>query len=464
LNKQSYIIILFTSIIGLFSCEEPKDQTPVDTQEELTGGLATSFDFGENAFGHAVSGLSYEDEDKFVIGNSFFRSNWTVAPASASARDGLGPLFNGLSCGSCHNLDGRAEPPKSPSESLNGLLFRISTSGFSVNGGPKPDRIYGDQLQDKAIPTVKPEVKVSVRYEEVIGRYTDGTAYNLRKPIYVFSGWGYGEPEANFMFSPRIGMQVFGLGLLENISETDILLNTDENDENRDGISGKANYVWDAINKRKSLGKFGWKANQPSLKQQTTAAFNGDIGITTSVFPVHELSESQGFLNEIPNGGEPEISDKNIDNVVFYLQTLAVPARRNHTDDNVLRGKALFTKLNCSGCHRPSFTTATNSIKQLNSQNIFPYTDLLLHDMGDALADGRPDFLATGNEWRTSPLWGIGLIKTVNKHTTLLHDGRARNIEEAILWHGGESQNSTESFKKLSSTDRNQLIKFVESL
>lgn len=451
-------------VTGFFSCEKNEDQTPVDSQEELTGGLATSFDFGENAFGHAVSGLSYDNEDKFVIGNSFFRSNWTVAPASASSRDGLGPLFNALSCGSCHNLDGRSQPPKSENEALNGLLFRISTAGFSVNGEPKPDANYGNQIQDKAIPGVKPEVKVSVRYEEVTGQYADGTNYNLRKPIYTFTDWGYGEPESNFMFSPRIGMQVYGLGLLENIPESSILSNADENDANADGISGKANFVWNATENKKSLGRFGWKANQPNLRQQTAAAFNGDIGITTSIFPSHEFGGNQIGLNKIPNGGEPEISDRNIDNIVFYLQALAVPARRNLRDADVLKGKAIFQQSNCESCHKAAFTTGNSSISQLSNQKIFPYTDLLLHDMGSGLADGRPDFLATGSEWRTPPLWGIGLISTVNKHTTLLHDGRARNIEEAILWHGGEAQKSTDSFKKLSSPERSQLVKFVESL
>lgn len=448
----------------MIGCDEKEALPAAEAGEELPGGRATSFDLGENAFGHAVEGLSYEEEDQFVIGNSFFRSNWTIAPASAAARDGLGPLFNAVSCGSCHNLDGRAKPPANENEELNGLLFRISQAGISTHAGPNPDATYGDQLQEKSIPNVKPEAKIRVRYEEIAGKYDDGTSYSLRKPVYVFSDWGYGSPSPNFMFSPRIGMQVFGLGLLETISENDILLNADENDRNSDGISGKANYVWNELLQKTTLGRFGWKANQPTLKQQAAAAFNGDIGITNSVFADDDLSEKQAALREIPNGGKPEISDKNLDNVVFYLQTLAVPVRRDANNPDVLRGKKLFNQLNCSGCHRPSFITGSSKSSQLNKQKIFPYTDILLHDMGDALADNRPDFLATGSEWRTPPLWGIGLSQTVNKHTFLLHDGRARNVEEAILWHGGEAKNATEGFKKLSASQRSQLIKFVGSL
>jgi CxxC motif-containing protein (DUF1111 family) len=272
------------------------------------------------------------------------------------------------------------------------------------------------------------------------------------------------EPGA--MISPRIAQQIPGLGLLENISEQTIIARADEDDQNKDGISGKVNYVWDEAHQQTVLGRFGWKANQPSLLQQVASALNGDVGITTRLFPDDGLSASQKeTYKDVPNGGTPELDDKKLQEIVVYVQSLAVPGRRNHTDKQILRGKQIFGDLNCTACHTPKYTTSNASpLSYLNNQIIRPYTDLLLHDMGDELADHRPDFKATGTEWRTPPLWGIGLLQTVNGHTALLHDGRARTIEEAILWHGGEAQTANNNFKALPETDREALIKFLESL
>ncbi|MFN0214549.1 MAG: di-heme oxidoredictase family protein, partial [Saprospiraceae bacterium] len=233
-----------------------------------------------------------------------------------------------------------------------------------------------------------------------------------------------------------------------------------------DGISGKANRVWNYETQQVSLGRFGWKANQPSLSQQTAAAFNGDLGITSDLFPQDHLSPSQQLeYPNLPNGGNPEVTEDIFNKVVSYARTLSVPARRAYDDPTVLRGKFLFNQINCSGCHHSDFNTGPGgAIEALQFQKIWPYSDLLLHDMGPGLADGRPDFLASGNEWRTAPLWGIGLIPTVNEHSFLLHDGRARNIEEAILWHSGEAEKSQSDFKKLNTADREALLKFVGSL
>ncbi|MFT5883726.1 MAG: CxxC motif-containing protein (DUF1111 family) [Arcticibacterium sp.] len=456
------IILLIFLTVSFGSCDPTGEMNPrgqYEANEEFAGGDLTTFDFGENAFGHSASNLSFEEENSFVVGNSFFRSNWTIAPASASVRDGLGPIFNSRSCGGCHPKDGRSAPPSIFGDPLNGLLVRLSgINGFAHD-------IYGGQLQDKAILGALPEAKVGVRYTEVVGEYADGGIFSLRDPEYIFSEWGYGEIESGFLFSPRIGNQLAGIGLLEAIREEDILSNVDINDSNGDGISGKANFVFDELSNSVQLGRFGWKSNQPSLLQQTAGAFNGDIGITSSVFMKDHVTDAQVVLKETPNGGEPEISDKNLEDVVFYLQTLQVPGRRDTKNEDVLSGKLLFTELNCSSCHIPEFKTGKkHEVSILNNQTIRPYSDLLLHDMGPALADNRPDFEATGNEWRTPPLWGLGMIRTVNKHTFLLHDGRARNIEEAILWHGGEAESSKERFIKLSSIDRDMLIKFLESL
>ena len=267
------------------------------------------------------------------------------------------------------------------------------------------------------------------------------------------------------MVSPRVGPQLPGVGLLEAIPEASILALADPDDTNRDGISGRPNHVWNYATKQKVLGRFGWKANQPDLHQQAASAFTGDMGITNSLFPAEELTDTQQQLyGQLPNGGSPELADNNLTNVTLYLQTLAVPARRNADDQVVLRGKQLFRQLNCSGCHVAKMQTGSHPVAVLANQTIRPYTDLLLHDMGAGLADNRPDFEATGSEWRTPPLWGIGLIKLVNRHTFLLHDGRARNVEEAILWHGGEAQKAADGFRAMPKTDRDALLKFVESL
>jgi CxxC motif-containing protein (DUF1111 family) len=461
LNMKRILILLIG--LGLLTQCKPNDtlepEGEYEKNEEFSGGYLTTFDFGENAFGHSAPDLSFEEENSFVVGNSFFRSNWTTAPASASVRDGLGPIFNASSCGACHPKDGRSAPPLTFGEPLNGLLFRLS----GANG--QPETIYGKQLQDKSILGKKVEAKVGVNYTEVAGNYKDGSSFSLRKPEYVFSEWGYGAIESGFMFSPRVGNQLAGVGLLEAIEESSILANVDVNDANGDGISGKANYVLYELSQTIKLGRFGWKSNQPSLLQQTAGAFNGDIGITSSVFMKDHVTESQTALHNVIKGGEPEISDKNLNDVVFYLQTLSVPARRNFKDPEVLRGKLLFKQLACASCHTPEFKTGnTHSVSALREQTIRPYTDLLLHDMGDGLADNRPDFEASGNEWRTSPLWGLGMIKTVNGHTFLLHDGRARNIEEAVLWHDGEAKVSKEKFVNLNKNDRSNLLKFLESL
>jgi len=464
------LLIFCIAIPLLFSaCKKGIDPTiaQVEPEEQYAGGVnGTTFDIGQNAFGGQVNGMSSEQNGFFVTGNSFFRSNWVSAPASVQTLDGLGPIFNAISCGSCHFKDGRAKPPGQPEEPLNGLLFRLSIPGTDAHGGSLGDPVYGGQLQDKAILNVQNEARVRVTYQETAGQYPDGTAYSLRQPLYEFIDLNYGPLASGLMFSPRIAPQMPGLGLLEIVPASDILAFADENDADQNGVSGRPNQVWDANSQQVVLGRFGWKANQPNLAQQTAGAFNGDLGITSNLFPQDHLSptQQQQYPN-VPNGGTPEIPDDIFHKVVHYTQTLAVPVRRDHDDVTVLRGKFLFNQINCTGCHRPEMNTGTGgNIAALHNQKIWPYTDLLLHDMGSGLADNRPDFLATGTEWRTAPLWGIGLIPTVNGHSFLLHDGRARNVEEAILWHGGEAEKSRDAFKALSHSDRLALIRFVESL
>jgi CxxC motif-containing protein (DUF1111 family) len=267
------------------------------------------------------------------------------------------------------------------------------------------------------------------------------------------------------LFSARIAPPVIGLGLLEAIPEADLLAHADPEDADGDGISGRANRVWDRRNDTTAMGRFGWKAGQPSLRQQNAEAFANDMGLTSHLVPTDSCSPAQHDCLAMPNGGDAEVSDSILDNVTFYTRNLAVPARRNVDDKQVLAGKSLFFQANCQGCHVAVFTTGAEAAEpELANQTIRPYTDLLLHDMGPGLADGRPEFLANGQEWRTPPLWGIGLTEAVNGHTQFLHDGRARNLMEAILWHEGEAAQSRDAVLAFDASQRAALLAFLNSL
>lgn len=471
-------LILFTSVTTMQFCRRKSDDPvapPIpgltaENGEELSGGGTTIFDASNNAFGFAAQNLTQADKNKFSLGNSVFKTNWVVAPATTTAIDGLGPFFNARSCSGCHKLDGRGLPPANAGDDLGGLLFRLSITGADEHGGPLGDPQYGGQLSNHGIyagasQTVVPEGNVSVTYTTTTGTYSDGTTYELRIPVYTFTDLGYGAMSADIMYSPRLAQQLPGLGLLEAISTADILALADPTDVNGDGISGKPNYVWNYETNTTDLGRFGWKANQPSLFQQTSGAAIGDMGITNRLFPDENLTGQQtSDYGSWTNGGTPEMSNNDLDQLVFYCQTLAVPARRNWSDQQVLRGKQVFAQAKCTSCHNPSFVTGAHPISALSNQKIRPYTDLLLHDMGDGLADNRPDYLATGKEWRTPPLWGLGLIKTVSGGRFLLHDGRARTLQEAIIWHGGEGTASKNAFLNMSALERAALISFLESL
>ena len=393
--------------------------------------------------------------NKHLLGDVLFEAAFVKAPATINP--GLGPLFNNSSCVNCHIADGRGRPPLG-GEQLETMLFRIGIPGNDINNGPKPVPGFGRQLQVKSVLGYEPEGNVSISYETIYGTYPDGTSYSLIRPDYNISG----RIGSGFLYSPRVAPFVFGTGLLEAIKESDIITLADENDDNRDGVSGRPNFVWNVQEETFEIGRFGWKANTPTLLQQLAAAYVNDMGITSPYFPIENCADGTQCDT---TGDDPEIDQLTLDMVEIYLQTLAVPSRRNYNDADVKRGKILFKQAGCNSCHTTTFTTGTHkSVPELSNQKIHPYTDLLLHDMGDELADGRPDFMADGNEWRTPPLWGIGLVTVVNGHTNFLHDGRARNLEEAILWHFGEGEKSREKFMNLSKNDRSALIKFLNSL
>jgi CxxC motif-containing protein (DUF1111 family) len=457
--------------------------TDPDALGEKAGGDTTVYATGRNAFSVPAANLEDPERTRFVIGNSFFRRNWVEAPASTKARDGLGPHFIARSCGGCHVQDGRGEPPEilnrlgETKDPTVALLIRLSIPGQDAHGGPRHEPVYGDQFNNAAIQGVKPEGRVTLRYDTVEGRFADGTPYALLQPRYGFADLGYGPMHPQVMVSPRIAPQVIGVGLLEAIDEADILANAATQAAAPGPVKGQINRVWDAPSGRMMLGRFGWKANVATLAHQTGAAFQGDMGITSRHFPSEACTPAQKDCLAAPSGrsaarlGDPgvEIDDKTFDDVVFYQATVAPPARRNAGDPQVLRGQALFAQAQCATCHRPSYVTKEGPFprltsKALSGQRIWPYTDLLLHDMGDRLADGRPDFQASGRQWRTPPLWGTGLIKDVNGHTRLLHDGRARGVLEAVLWHGGEAEDARQNVLNMPRADREALVKFVESL
>ena len=435
-----------------------------EVSDALSGGAATVYATTRQAFEQPLPHLTPDQETQFFVGNSFFNRNWVSAPSSTTARDGLGPLFNARSCSACHLHDGRGRPPE-PGKDMLSMLVRLSIPGRDAQRGVVPEPTYGDQLNGLAVHGVPPEGRVLVTYEEIPGTYGDGEPYSLRKPTYTLADLKYGPMHPDTLLSPRVAPAMIGLGLLEAVPAEALLGQADPDDTDGDGISGRPNRVWDKVRRQTVLGRFGWKANQPNVAQQVAGAFLGDIGITSSLFPDENCPPAARECREALNGGTPELSNKLFGHVVFYSRTLAVPARRDLQQSDVRLGRQLFNEAQCGACHTPTLRTSeVPGLPDLSRQVIHPYTDLLLHDMGAPLADGRPDFEATGSEWRTPPLWGIGLVETVNRHTYFLHDGRARNLAEAILWHGGEADASKAYFRRLPRAEREALLQFLRSL
>lgn len=444
-------------------CEEDTGPTAA-AGEERSGGDTTVFDASVNAFSLAARNMTFERRQRFVVGNSFFNKNWVQAPASTEGRDGLGPTFNARSCSTCHLKDGRGRPP-APGEEFVGLLLRLSVPGEGTDAAPGPVPGYGGQLQPYAIDGVPVEGTPQVHYTEAWGRFADGEAYSLRAPTYTIIDPAFGPLPTTLQISPRVAPAMIGLGLLEALSEDELLSREDPEDADGDGISGRANWIPDVESGALRIGRFGWKANQPTVRQQTAGAFLGDLGVTSSLFPEENCPPEQVDCAAAPNGGAPELSDSLLDDISLYSSTLAVPARRGVDDPKVLRGRQVFRDIGCDACHTPTLTTAADAeLEEARGQTIWPYTDLLLHDMGEGLADDRPDGLADGREWRTPPLWGIGLVETVNGHTNFLHDGRARSLLEAVLWHGGEAEASRDALLDLPADERAELVAFLESL
>jgi CxxC motif-containing protein (DUF1111 family) len=505
----------------------PLEASIIDDTEYLSGGDATLFIIDEDAFSTRPDPIAanFALDGNFTSGDHIFRTPHQDA----------GPLLNSTNCQGCHLNDGRGVLPSNIDEPFTSMLVKIGDSTG------EPDPIYGAQLQVFAEQSFNTsdftsgwpsyngsingdvllgEAYTYIEFEEVVGNYPDGTSYSLRNPIYKTKDLSFGDFTADIRFSPRVAPQVFGVGLLESIPEAYILSLADDNDANSDGVSGRASMVTDIFSNEIRLGRFTYKGQTPSVLQQGAAAYKGDMGITSSMFPDEPCTLAQTACLHVAEqekkvGEQHDISDLEMAQVEFYNRVLGVPARRGfdsnnaHWDTDIAAGRQQFFEIGCIGCHTPRHVTKeaagsvlgeiafngleenTAPIEMLSNQTIFPYTDLLLHDMGgscavtretaqgetcstgeecmyvqrcEGLADGLTQGMASGTEWKTPPLWGIGLVQTVNADASFLHDGRARNIEEAVLWHGGEAQNSLTAFKQLNRDQRSQLLAFIESL
>jgi CxxC motif-containing protein (DUF1111 family) len=450
--------------------EPTKDFSLAEPFELMQGGAGTqSTHIDRNAYSQETSTLSFERLQTFKLGNAMFNKFWVASPSSTQASDGLGPFFNARACQSCHIKDGRGQLPVSGEKTASLVLQLKNRQGAQWVGDP----VYGSQFHTSAVPGVKAEGQVVIDTEPLIRTFADGTTHELQKPIYKLQELAYGELDPNTRVSPRLAPAVIGLGLLAAIDSTHILAYADPDDSNGDGISGRANFQQIADGK-KALGRFGHKAAMSSTHEQNVHALFTDMGLSSAGKsldnPQGDCTRAQTICQSLGHGDQPrlgkgEAPDQVVDLITFYTQNLAVPARRNVSESAVLKGKSLFYGSGCSGCHVPKHVTLRETKqKELQFQLIWPYTDLLLHDMGDELADHAGEGEANGREWRTAPLWGVGLAKTVNPNTSFLHDGRAKTLLDAVLWHGGEAQGALNKVLVMNNEDRKALIAFLESL
>lgn len=412
-----------------------------------------------------IENFNDEEYDKFVLGRSFFTIPWVEAPGVTTARDGLGPLFNANTCVSCHPSNGRGNLVNNDGFTSRSLVARLSIKPNESKEhqellkykGFVPNSVYGNQLAINGIHGIDFEGNIKIDFEEFKVILPDGEKQLLLKPKYSLTNLNYGELEKDSNVSYRIAPSLNGMGLITLISDEDILKNVDENDENMDGISGRANWVYSNLTKKEELGKYTWKASVAFLKEQVAGAANNDMGLTTSIFPNDNCTSFQKACNEAPKAKDAiDLPDERLDAVTYYLKNIKTYTPK--ITKEYKEGLEIFEQISCSKCHISSFDTKKGF-------KVFPYSDFLLHDMGDELSDGRVEFKANGNEWRTAPLWGLALHEKINKEKPrLLHDGRARNFQEAILWHGGEASVAKENYMNLPKEKREKLLKFLEEL
>jgi CxxC motif-containing protein (DUF1111 family) len=463
--------VLVLGLLAAGAIAVTRDKTD---EAALSAGTFTVERFDKGAYSEPAPVLNIKQRQFFMVGRNVFHRQW-ASINSLNGDWGLGPTFIADRCSACHVNAGRGGPPASRDEQLLSMLVRLSLPGEDKHGAPRPHPNYGDQLQNRSLDgrnvdlayagsPVPPEADLYIDWEERVFSFPDGESVELRTPKLRIENLNFGPLGADAMMSVRIAPPIFGLGFLEAVSEQTLADIAHRQKEL--GFNGHPNYVWDAVNNRKALGRFGWKANQPSLKQQIAAAAIGDMGLSSRLFPDQNCPPVQEICARHLPGNFPEIINHEIDALDLWLQGLAVPARRGIDEPEVRRGEKLFAEAKCAVCHVPEMKTAEKfpPLPQLANQTFRAYTDLLLHDMGEELADDRPDFKAGPRDWRTPPLWGLGLSQTVSGSTAMLHDGRARNVTEAILWHGGEAEVSREAFRNMRKAEREALVKFVEAI
>jgi CxxC motif-containing protein (DUF1111 family) len=466
--RLSILLPVLLLAAGAFAIAQDSEQDP-----ELSAGSFTIKRFDSQAFSEPASVLTSKQRQLFMAGRSVFKRQW-ASVNSLNGDWGLGPTFVADRCSACHVNTGRGSPPQSSGEQLLSMLVRLSIPGTDEHGGPKPHPNYGDQFQNRSLDgrnvdfayagaPVPNEADLFIDWEETTVAFADGETLILRKPKLRIGNVKFGELDSSVMTSLRIAQPLVGIGLLEAVPEETILAIAQK--QRAQNVIGRANRVWDAVNGRMALGRFGWKANVPNLKQQIAAASIGDMGVNSRLFPEQNCPPVQAVCAKLLPGNSPEIINHEIDVLELWLQGLAVPARRNVNDADVRRGAQLFAQAQCAVCHVTDLKTGKlSSLPQLAGQVIHAYTDMLLHDMGEGLADGRPDFAAGPRDWRTPALWGLGLSAIVTGGSALMHDGRARNVDEAILWHGGEADAAREAFRNMPKADRAALARFVESI
>lgn len=471
--------------------------------EELAGGATTIHDDSPTAFGRALRNLDRNRWFAMRAGKRFFENPWQppeAVPATAPRR-GLGPLYNATACADCHFRDGRGGPPPASARSRPGpaeptlapLLAKLARPSLPTVGrdgqAGGPDPVYGAQLNDRAAGTV-PEGRLVI--DDV--RVATDTGTVLRRPRARVVGLARGPLDPRTRISLRIPPTLVGLGLLEAVPDAALESLADPDDRDGDGISGRVQRIplgagaGDAGSRGAGatvpvqVGRFGWKAGEPTIEAQVAKAFHQDLGVTSPRYPEPNCLAGDEACRA--HRGEPELSQAELSRVALYVRLLAPPARRDWRDPEVLAGRDVFMAVGCGACHRPQLETARAEgagaprsagpggsagadrelLPELAGQTIRPYTDLLLHDMGPGLDDGVAEHGAASSEWRTPPLWGLGLLEEVNGHTRFLHDGRARSFDEAILWHGGEADGAREAYLRLSEDRRSALLRFLSSL
>lgn len=452
--QRSPVYVLLAAATLLSGCDALTPSRSSTSESRVRAGGETTVETATaNAFAFPSANLSDEAEALHNAGDVEFEAQFVSAPAAVNG--GLGPIFNNHSCESCHPANGRSQQ----------VLAHVSTPGLDAKGRPRPVEGFGTTLEDRALAGRENEADLNVTYHDSTVTLSGGETVTLRVPSYSVD-----DPYRSFpdeaQVSPRAPLPVIGLGLLEAVPARVLEQWAREQASDGDAVSGEVNRVWNRTEQEMQIGRFGWKALEPSLREQTASAYHLDMGITSPLRPTESGAGQSGHEEADSLDNDPEVTYQTVKEATFYVQSLGVPARRNLGKSMVQQGRDLFGKIGCATCHRPTAESGQlEGVPSVSNQRFAPYTDLLLHDMGAALADGRPIFDASGREWRTPPLWGLGLRQLVQGHNTLLHDGRARSIREAILWHGGEAEPARERFRtKLTKEEREALLKFLRSL